>query len=66
MTTTTQTEIRDALQRMVKLFNHTGLYGMIADAAQNEPQLGWTMDDMWERVEACRAAKAALAKEAAQ
>lgn len=56
---TTQTpDTLAALERMVELFDHTGLYGLIAsdDARAN----GWTKAQLDERIAASRDAKAAI------
>lgn len=47
-----------ALDSMVELFDHNGLFGLIAGAKKH----GWTQDHLQERINACVTAKAALAK----
>jgi hypothetical protein len=51
-------ELLEALRTMVDLFDHVGLNGLMLRAKRS----GWTVDHVNDRIAACRAARAAIAK----
>jgi hypothetical protein len=51
-------ELLDALELMVKLFDHCGLNGLMMTAKR----YGWTASHVQQRMAACRIARAAIAK----
>lgn len=51
-------DLLEALEDMVHLFDHPGIYGLITQGKRH----GWTAENVVERIGASRRAKAAIAK----